>query len=155
MVLENRGKAPFGYVVDNQPQTILPGDSQELSGIYPPVVRFDDGAGQYKQRRLDAASYRVALGADRSLDIYPAGGRAVGTTAGSPPPAGGGRRGRTACSATDAAGAATLGHACHGFCLRASSFSIPWQSLAAPKTASTLPPAFDLFRSVALATPQQ
>src|SRR5262249_35356161 len=70
---DNSGlNAAFGYVVDDQQQTLPAGQAQQLTGIYPPVVRFDDGSGQTKTRRLDGTAYRVALAADNTLDIYAA-----------------------------------------------------------------------------------
>jgi|GEM_PF-7118881 len=60
----------FNYVVDDQQQVLNPGESQELSGLFPPVLRFDNGNGTELQRRLDSGSYRVALADDLTMDIY-------------------------------------------------------------------------------------
>jgi uncharacterized protein (TIGR03067 family) len=155
--LDNRGgRSPFSYVVDNQPQTIPPGQSRELSGIYPPVVRFENGAGQFKQRRLEGSSYRVALGADRSLDIYAAdsvsSGRGVdqmaaaSQTAGAIPPPPRAQPGAAAMTAAASSTSQTPPGASlpPGFKL----FD-PVAALTKPQTAASLPPAFSLFRAAA------
>jgi uncharacterized protein (TIGR03067 family) len=139
--LDNSGSpTPFSYVVDNQPQTLGPGQSQDLSGIYPPVVRFEDGAGQIKQRSLDGPAYRVALSNDRTLDVYPADAVASASSAGQP-----GQPVAASPEGTNAAASAPPGmNLPPGFKL----FD-PVAALTNPQTAQSLPPAFDLFRAAA------
>jgi hypothetical protein len=60
----------FNYVVDDQPQTINPGESHDLTGPFPPVVRFDNGNGEELQRRLENGSYQVAITEEMTMDIY-------------------------------------------------------------------------------------
>jgi hypothetical protein len=62
----------FNYVVDEQPQTIEPGASHDLTGIFPVVVRFDNGSGTELSRRLDGGPYKVAITEDMTMDIYKA-----------------------------------------------------------------------------------
>ena len=60
----------FNYVVDGQAQTLKPGESQELSSNFPPVLRFDNGNGSELSRRLETDSYRVAIADDMKIDLY-------------------------------------------------------------------------------------
>ncbi len=69
--LENSNGFDFHYVLDNQRQMLAAHEFHELSGPMPPVVRFENGAGGYKQKRLDSKTYRVGLG-EGALDIFPA-----------------------------------------------------------------------------------
>ena len=62
----------FNYVVDEQSQTIEPGASHDLTGIFPVVVRFDNGTGTELQRRLDGGPYKVAITEDMTMDIFKA-----------------------------------------------------------------------------------
>ena len=49
VTLDNSGNdSDFQYIVDNQQQTLPAGQSHELSGAFPPAVRFDNGAGVHK-----------------------------------------------------------------------------------------------------------
>ena len=62
----------FSYVLDDQVQTINPGETHDLTSALPPVLRFDNGKGEETLRRLDTGSFKVAIGTDTKLDIYAA-----------------------------------------------------------------------------------
>lgn len=73
-VLDNTaGVWDFNYVYGNEQQTLPAGQKQELTGSYPIVVRFDNGAGQTVQRRLENGAAKVALGpGGNALDLFAA-----------------------------------------------------------------------------------
>lgn len=60
----------FNYVVDDQQQTLNPGESQDLTGVFPPVIVFDNGNGQEQRRRLESDAYEVAVTDSLTLDIF-------------------------------------------------------------------------------------
>lgn len=60
----------FNYVIDDQHQELIAGQSHELTGAYPPVIRFNNGAGQELTKRLGSGRYKVALGPDQTFDVY-------------------------------------------------------------------------------------
>lgn len=69
--LDNAGnKFAFNYVIDGKQQTINPGETHDLTGPFPPVLRFDNGKGEEQSRKLDSGSYKVALADGMKLDIY-------------------------------------------------------------------------------------
>jgi len=75
VTLDNRdNKIDFHYVQLNKRETLPAGQTLELTGTCPPVVRFDNSAGQIKQKRLESGDYRVALADDGTLDLFPAAG---------------------------------------------------------------------------------
>lgn len=71
--LDNSGnKFAFNYLIGDEQQTLNPGETHDLTGSLPPVLRFDNGNGQEMQRRLDSGTYRVAISEDAQLDVYAA-----------------------------------------------------------------------------------
>jgi len=60
----------FLYVLDNKHQTVPAGQAQKHSSDYPPVVRFDDGQGKSKTKRVESGLYRVAVTPEQTLDLY-------------------------------------------------------------------------------------
>lgn len=60
----------FNYVIDEQQQTLNPGETHDLNGVFPPIVRFDNGSGQEQSRRLESGAYSVAVADDLTIDIY-------------------------------------------------------------------------------------
>lgn len=72
ITLENFNDFEFHYVLDNQPRVLAAGRSEKLSGLFPPVIRFDNADGQSKQKQLTDGTYRVALTPSSALEIYPA-----------------------------------------------------------------------------------
>jgi hypothetical protein len=60
----------FNYVIDEQQQTLNPGETHDLNGVFPPIVRFDNGSGQEQSRRLESGAYSVAVADNLTIDIY-------------------------------------------------------------------------------------
>jgi hypothetical protein len=60
----------FNYVIDDQQQTLNPGETHDLNGVFPPIVRFDNGSGQEQSRRLESGDYQIAVADDLTIDIY-------------------------------------------------------------------------------------
>lgn len=152
----------FNYVVDEQSQTIEPGASHDLTGIFPVVVRFDNGSGTELSRRLDGGPYKVAITEEMTMDIYkaedvisPSATRTVeapvATTAPAP---------RFASPTVSAAPApqpmATVASTTAKSVTKKgrklpAGFTLfePLKALTDARTARRLPPAFTLFRSAA------
>jgi hypothetical protein len=72
ITLENSNDFEFHYVLDNQPRVLAAGRTEKLSGLFPPVIRFDNADGTSKQKQLTDGTYRVALTPNSALEIYPA-----------------------------------------------------------------------------------
>jgi hypothetical protein len=71
--LDNTGnRFAFNYVLNNRAQTLASGQAQNLAGEIPPFIRFENGRGQYKEKKLASGSYKIAVGADKGLDMFPA-----------------------------------------------------------------------------------
>ncbi|HWA97815.1 MAG TPA: hypothetical protein VG713_04960 [Pirellulales bacterium] len=70
--LNNQNSFEFNYVADGKQQVIAAGQSVELTGSLPPVIRFENGAGQVKQKRLKGGAFEVAIAGSDNVDIYPA-----------------------------------------------------------------------------------
>ena len=49
------------------------GQKRDFQGVNPLAIRFDNSAGQIRQKRLESGTYQVALTAARSLDLFPPG----------------------------------------------------------------------------------
>ena len=64
-------KTPFNYVYQNAQQTVAAGQTAQLTGDYPVIVRFDDGKGQTVQKQLASGSYSVAARPGAGVDLYP------------------------------------------------------------------------------------
>jgi hypothetical protein len=72
VTLENGNDFDFHYVLDNQRRVLAAGQADGLVGAFPPVLRFDNGDGQIKQKRLKDGTFRVAVTAGAALDLFPA-----------------------------------------------------------------------------------
>jgi hypothetical protein len=59
-------------LLDNQRRVLAAGRADGLVGAFPPVLRFDNGDGQIKQKRLKDGTYRVAVTSGAALDLFPA-----------------------------------------------------------------------------------
>lgn len=70
--VENPNDFAFNFVLNNQRYALGPGKATELTGEYPPIIRFEDGVGRMSRKQLVSGEYTVALGGDMSLDVYPA-----------------------------------------------------------------------------------
>jgi hypothetical protein len=60
----------FFYVLDNKHQTVAAGQAQQYTSIYPLVVRFDDGQGKTKTKRVESGLYKVAVTQENTLDLH-------------------------------------------------------------------------------------
>ena len=61
----------FQLVQGSETRLIPAGQSKELSGAYPIAVRFDDGSGNIKEKRLLDGTYAVAAtGEEGLLDLF-------------------------------------------------------------------------------------
>jgi hypothetical protein len=130
--LDNSGNTfSFNYVIDNEQKTINPGETHEFSGKFPPVLRFDNGQGEVKQRRLDSGSYKVAFGEGLKLDVYKA------ESVASPRPV-----------ASEAAPAPAAGSATAIPAPKPISTNLDATTAGEPATGRTLPEGFTLFDSV-------
>ena len=71
VTIDNSGNpVDFHYVLDNVQQTVLAGGQNQHTGVYPLIVRFDNGAGAEKKKRLEGGEYRIALSSDGSYNLY-------------------------------------------------------------------------------------
>jgi len=71
MAIDN-GENPFEfrYVVNNELQALAPGEAHEHSDIYPLIVRFDNGRGETKTKKLEGGVYKVGVTQENTLDLY-------------------------------------------------------------------------------------
>ena len=60
----------FSYVVNNKRESLAPGKSRVHTSDYPLLVRFDDGQGTEKRKKISSDFVRVAVADDNSLDLY-------------------------------------------------------------------------------------
>lgn len=60
----------FNYVIENKQQTLAENQTQQHTNAYPLVIRFDDGKGNEKKKRLESGVYRVALAPDGAINLY-------------------------------------------------------------------------------------
>jgi hypothetical protein len=67
----DNGENPFEfrYVVDNEHQTLPAGRVNRHSNLYPLLVRFDNGKGQTKAKRIESGTYEVAVTQENTLDL--------------------------------------------------------------------------------------
>ena len=66
----NDNPFPFGYVLNNQRQTLQPGYRQQHTGKYPLELKFDNGKGQTIRKMLTKGSFKVAVGANGGLELF-------------------------------------------------------------------------------------
>lgn len=60
----------FHYVLNDETQQVTAGEKQEHKGDYPLVVRFDDGSGTIKQKKLTKGVFQVGVDiATNSLEL--------------------------------------------------------------------------------------
>lgn len=62
----------FRYVSENEHATLKAGKSSQISSPYPVVIRFDDGTGDVKQKRLTKGVFKVGLTSSGSFELYAA-----------------------------------------------------------------------------------
>lgn len=62
----------FRYVSENEHAILKAGKSSEISSPYPIFLRFDDGTGDVKQKRLTKGVFKVGLTSSGSLELYAA-----------------------------------------------------------------------------------
>ncbi len=60
----------FLYVLDNKNQKVAAGKVQQHKSEYPPVVRFDDGQGATRAKRVESGLYKVAVTQENTLDLF-------------------------------------------------------------------------------------
>lgn len=145
--LDNTGnKFAFNYMIGEEQQTINPGETHDLAGTLPPVLRFDNGSGQETLRRLDTGSYKVAVGEDSKFDIYAAASVSVPTqTQPAPAPAATSVVAKKSVSTKKTVAAQKAGRTLpQGF-----SLFDPVKALTDTRAARKLPASFSLFRSTA------
>jgi hypothetical protein len=130
----------FSYVLDNQSHSLPPRQIQELTSPLPMLLKFENGAGQYKQKRLDSGTYRVAVSRDNTLDLFSADSVSTpqAVSAGSPAKAG-----------TSSTGSADKGSAASSPQRLPPGFKLfdAADALTHRDPAKRIPPAFDLFRT--------
>jgi hypothetical protein len=51
----------FNYVLNNEAQVLAAGEKKEHTGDYPLIVRFEDGAGDFKQKKLAKGTFQVGI----------------------------------------------------------------------------------------------
>ncbi|NQT16467.1 MAG: hypothetical protein HQ582_27155, partial [Planctomycetes bacterium] len=68
----DNGQNPFEflYVLNNRHQALPPGSANKHSDLYPLLVRFDNGKGQTKAKRVETGTYEVAVTQDNALDLF-------------------------------------------------------------------------------------
>jgi len=68
----DNGENPFEfrYVVDNEHETLPAGRVNRHSNEYPLFVRFDNGKGQTKAKRIESGTYEVAVTQENTLDLF-------------------------------------------------------------------------------------
>ncbi len=70
ITLNNPGNSSdFHYVINNTSYTLAAEDQKEHTSKYPMVLRFDDGKGHVKQRRIISGTYSVAISDNALLDV--------------------------------------------------------------------------------------
>jgi hypothetical protein len=73
VTLDNRdNKVDFHYVRLNKRETLPAGKTVDLTAACPPVVRFDNSAGEVKEKQLESGDFKVALTDDGTVDLFPA-----------------------------------------------------------------------------------
>ena len=66
-----RNPSDFQFVQGTEIRLIPAGESKELTGAYPIAIRFDDGSGNVKEKRLLDGTYAVAAsGEEGLLDLF-------------------------------------------------------------------------------------
>lgn len=51
----------FNYVLNNEAQLLAAGEKKEHTSDYPLIVRFEDGAGAFKQKKLGKGTFQVGI----------------------------------------------------------------------------------------------
>jgi hypothetical protein len=72
MLDNSHNKFEFHYVHNNAQQSLPAGQTKDLSGPRPAVIRFDNGSQQVKQKKLESGTYKVAVAPDNTIDLFPA-----------------------------------------------------------------------------------
>ncbi len=61
----------FRFLLNNQKHSIAAKQQKQYPGMkYPPVLRFDDGQGNSKQKVLEEKVYKIALAKDGTIDLF-------------------------------------------------------------------------------------
>ncbi len=68
----SRSATEFHYVLNNTAYTLAAHEKREHSEKYPLVIRFDNGSGKVRQKKLDAGVSCVAVTADNAIDLFTA-----------------------------------------------------------------------------------
>jgi len=68
----DNGENPFDflYVVNNEHQGLPAGAVNRHSDLYPLLVRFDNGKGLTKAKRIETGTYEVAVTQENTLDLF-------------------------------------------------------------------------------------
>jgi hypothetical protein len=61
----------FLYLVNNFEQGLGPGEAKKHTHIYPMIVRFDNGRGETKTKKVEEGRYKVAVTLQNTLDLFP------------------------------------------------------------------------------------
>jgi hypothetical protein len=61
----------FLYLVNNFEQGLAPGEAKKHTHVYPMIVRFDNGRGETKAKKLEDGRYKVAVTLENTLDLFP------------------------------------------------------------------------------------
>jgi hypothetical protein len=72
VTLDNRGnRRDFNFLLDGKAEVLPARQAREFKSSRPLAVRFDNSAGQVRQKLLESGTYLVALGSDQTLDLFP------------------------------------------------------------------------------------
>lgn len=70
VTVDNDNPFALHYIIDNQQQTVAANQKREHTSAYPPIIRFDDGQGNEKKKRVNSGVYRVAVTPEGAIDLY-------------------------------------------------------------------------------------
>jgi hypothetical protein len=72
VTIHNGNNFDFNFVADDQQKLLASRQDVELTGAFPVVVRFEDGTGQIKQKRLSNGKFEIAVAGGNNLDLFAA-----------------------------------------------------------------------------------